>query len=119
MYCHTKIIWSQVVDIEPEEIVSVSVQSSESSSQRVVPLRQRFNLLGGGRPRPRLVINRDKLTRPTISDAGVAASATTTTTTTRRPIINRSRSVTVSGVLRKNSWVLGAHEVRLIFANLN
>ena len=100
-------MWSQVVDIEPEEIVSVSVQSSESSSQRVVPLRQRFNLLGGGRPRPRLVINRDKLTRPTISDAGVAASATTaTTTSTRRPIINRSRSVTVSGVLRKISRVV-------------
>ena len=80
-------------DIEPEEIVSVSVQSSESSSQRVVPLRQRFSLLGGGqRQRPKLVINRDRLTRPTISNAGVTPAGTTTTTTTRRPIINRSRS---------------------------
>ena len=79
-------------DIEPEEIVSVSVQSSESSSQRVVPLRQRFSLLGGGqRQRPKLVINRDRLTRPTISNAGVTPAGTTTTTT-RRPIINRSRS---------------------------
>ena len=78
------------MDVDPEEIVSVSVQSGESSSQRVVPLRQRFGLLGGGRPRPRLVINRDNLTRPTLSDAGVTSQPTTTST--RRPIINRSRS---------------------------
>ena len=59
-----KSLFHQILDdIEPEEheIVSVSVKQSESSSQRVVPLRQRFSLLGGGqRQRPKLVINRDR-----------------------------------------------------------
>ena len=88
-----------------DEVVSVSVQQSHSTSQRVVPIRQRFKLLSGNRPRPKLHINRERLTRPTIPDAA-AQTTTTAATTTRRSIISRSRFRQVQ-VLEKRSTQFG------------